>query len=95
MDAILDMIARKTPDLFQAQIEALLGRPDATSLLPEIRCPTLLLCGLQDGWSPFERHRDMAAAIPGGTLVGIEACGHMSTMERPEAVTAALREWLT
>jgi pimeloyl-ACP methyl ester carboxylesterase len=36
----------------------------------------------------------MAAAIRGARLVVIEECGHMSTVEQPDAVTAALRDWL-
>jgi len=36
----------------------------------------------------------MHAHIPGSTLRVIERCGHMSTMEQPEAVNAALRDWL-
>ena len=34
--AILDMIERKTPGIFEAQIHALLNRPDAAALLPQI-----------------------------------------------------------
>ena len=44
-EAILQMIARNTPDMFESQIRALLARPDATALLPLIGCPVLLLCG--------------------------------------------------
>jgi pimeloyl-ACP methyl ester carboxylesterase len=55
-DEILDMIDRSSPDTFAAQIQALLDRPDATDLLPRIACPTLLLCGRDDGWSPLARH---------------------------------------
>ena len=36
----------------------------------------------------------MAATIPGSVLVDIPNCGHMSTLERPEAVNEALRAWL-
>jgi pimeloyl-ACP methyl ester carboxylesterase len=36
----------------------------------------------------------MAALIANSELVVIEHCGHMSTMEQPAAVTAALRHWL-
>jgi pimeloyl-ACP methyl ester carboxylesterase len=36
----------------------------------------------------------MAAAIPGARLAVIEQCGHLSTMERPQAVTVLLRDWL-
>jgi pimeloyl-ACP methyl ester carboxylesterase len=93
-DAVLDMIERSTPEVFAAQIEALLARPDATALLGQIRCPTLVLCGREDGWSTPARHAFMHAAIAGSQLAVIEHCGHMSTMERPQAVTAALRAWL-
>jgi pimeloyl-ACP methyl ester carboxylesterase len=94
MDAIAAMVARKTPDIFAAQIQALLDRPEATNLLAQIGCPTLVLCGRQDAWSPLARHEDMARAIPDSTLVAIEDSGHMSTMERPGDVAAALRTWL-
>jgi pimeloyl-ACP methyl ester carboxylesterase len=95
MDAILDMIARATPATFAAQVGALLARPDRTSLLPTLRVPTLALCGHDDAWSPLARHRVLAAHIPGSVLVDIPDCGHMSTMERPALVTAALLAWLT
>lgn len=93
-DAILDMIERSNPDQFAAQIHALLGRPEATPQLADIRCPTLVLCGRQDTWSPLARHEIMAATIPGATLSVIEDSGHMSPMERPQEVAAALQAWL-
>src|SRR5262245_22014484 len=94
IDAILAMIGRKTPDIFAAQINALLERRDATPLLEEIRCPTLVLCGRQDAWSVLAQHEQMAEMIPGSHLRVIEDCGHMSTMEKPQEVTATMVEWL-
>jgi len=94
IDGILDMFESKSPDLYAAQIRALLNRPDCTPLLAAIRCPTLVLCGREDSWSPPERHEEIAAAIPGSTLVSIPDCGHMSTLERPDAVNEAMRTWL-
>lgn len=91
--AILAMIERKDPDTFAAQIDALLARPDATEQLAGIACPTLLLCGRQDGWSPLERHEEMERLIPGSRLEVIEEAGHMSPMERPAAVARALDHW--
>ncbi|RDI24271.1 pimeloyl-ACP methyl ester carboxylesterase [Pseudacidovorax intermedius] len=91
---ILDMIERFTPAQFEAQIRALLHRPEATDLLARITAPTLLLCGREDGWSPLSRHEEMQRHIPQAQLVAVEDCGHMSTMEQPEAVTAALQRWL-
>jgi len=94
-DAVLDMFERSSVAAFAAQIEALLARPDMQPLLPLIRCPTLLLCGRDDGWSPPARHEFMHARIAGSRLVVVEQCGHMSTMEQPEPVTAALQAWLS
>jgi pimeloyl-ACP methyl ester carboxylesterase len=94
IDAILDMFERTTPDVFAAQIHALLSRPDARALLALIRCPTLVLCGAEDSWAPPAGHREMAAAIAGSTLVEIPDCGHMAPMEQPAQVSAALGAWL-
>ena len=94
-DAILDMIERSTPDVFEAQIKALLSRPDARDVLTSLRCPTLLMCGRDDAWSPLARHEQMHALLPASKLVVIEQSGHMATMEQPEAVSQALLEWLT
>jgi len=92
--AILDMFARKSADVFAAQIRALLARPDATALLGTLRCPALVLCGREDDWAPVVRHEEMAAMIPGSELVVVERCGHMAPMERPRAVADAVARWL-
>jgi pimeloyl-ACP methyl ester carboxylesterase len=95
IDSIIEMFGRKSPDVFTGQIKALLNRPDAGPVLAGARCPTLVMCGRDDAWSPLEVHRRMAALIPHSRLVVIENCGHMAPMERPEAVTAALAGWLS
>lgn len=94
MAALLAMVERASPDRFEAQIQALLHRPDASALLVQVQVPTLVLCGRQDGWSPLARHQDMARLLPAAHLHVVEHCGHMSTLEQPQAVTAALQRWL-
>jgi pimeloyl-ACP methyl ester carboxylesterase len=94
MQSIHAMIARSSPQRFECQIEALLGRPDRTALLSGIDIPALVLCGHDDAWSPLARHEDMARRIRGSRLVDIPDCGHMSTMEQPDAVGRALLQWL-
>lgn len=94
VEPILQMIERSTPEQFAAQITALLGRPDAAALLPIIACPSLVLCGQNDAWSPLSAHRVMAQLIPHSTLVAVPDCGHMCTMERPDEVNTALSAWL-
>ncbi len=92
-DDILDMIERRTPAIFKAQIAALLNRPDATSVLEGLAVPTLVACGRDDQWSPLARHQQMAELIPGARLSVVENSGHMTTMEQPEAVTRLLLQW--
>jgi pimeloyl-ACP methyl ester carboxylesterase len=94
LDSVLRMVGRMSPDIYARQTSALLGRSDATALLAEIRCRTLVLCGRQDAWSPVERHERMATLIPVSELRVIEDCGHMSTMERPDEVLSAMEHWL-
>ncbi|MDX6013613.1 alpha/beta fold hydrolase [Cupriavidus necator] len=79
----------------RAQVRALLGRPDASALLPAITCPTLLLCGRQDHWNPLDSHVDMRERIPAARLEVIEDAGHTITMEAPQAVAEAIAAWLT
>ena len=95
VERIVQMMERKTPDIFAAQMNALLARPEAGDLLPRIECPALILTGSHDAWSPAVRHEEMAAAIPNSTLVIVPDCGHMSTMECPEAITKAINRWLS
>lgn len=92
---VFDMVGRMSPEIYAAQTRALLGRPDATEVLRGVVCPTLVLCGRQDGWSPPERHLRMADLLPRPPLLRlVEDCGHMAMMEQPDAVLDALRAWL-
>lgn len=93
-EEVLDMLERGSAAQYAAQINALLTRLDAGPLLPTIACPTLVLTGREDAWSGPAQHEAMAAAIPGAQLVIIEHCGHMCTMEQPQAVSEALTAWL-
>jgi pimeloyl-ACP methyl ester carboxylesterase len=93
-ERIIQMFERKDADLFETQMLALLARPDARPVLGTIRCPALVLTGQDDIWSPPVRHREIADAIPGARLVLVPNSGHMSTMEQPDAVSCAMREWL-
>lgn len=93
-DAIIGMATRIGQDAFVRQETAILGRIDGRHRLAEITCPTLLVYGRQDALTPLDHGEEMAASIPRARLAIIEECGHLSTMERPHAVTALLRDWL-
>lgn len=95
IEEIVSMMSTSSPADFERQIGALIARPDATDVLSAIRCPTLVLCGREDSWAKPECHEDMARLIPGSVLAVVPECGHMAPLERPEAVNAALLDWLT
>ena len=93
-DSIMEMTQRVGRDAFLRQQHAIMGRIDSRPSLKEVTVPALVLCGRQDELTPVERHEEIVGLIPGARLSIVEDCGHMSTMERPQAVTALLRDWL-
>lgn len=76
------------------QQTAMLGRPDSHGDLRRVDVPTLIVCGRQDPVTPPSDHEAMAACVPGSQLAIIEHCGHLSTIEQPDAVTRVLGDWL-
>ena len=62
--------------------------------LGRIACPTLVLCGEDDGMVPPENSRQIAATIPGAKLQLIPQCGHLSMLEKPAEVAAAVLDFL-
>lgn len=81
-------------EAFLRQLSAQAGRPDSRESLRDIRCPTLVALGRQDQLCPMEVHEEIAEAVPGAGFKVIEDCGHLSTLERPEATTEMLWRWL-
>jgi pimeloyl-ACP methyl ester carboxylesterase len=76
------------------QNRAVIARPDARAHLGAVRCPTLVMCGDSDALTPPECSREIASLVPGAELVLVPECGHMLTMERPQAINRQLRRWL-
>lgn len=93
-ERILDMASEVGGEAFQRQQRALITRPDSRAFLPDIACPTLIICGAEDALTPPKVHQEMADLIPGATFHQIADCGHLSTMERPEAVNELMRAFL-
>lgn len=94
MGALTEMVLRKTPEQHERQIHALVHRPDASAYLDQIACPTLVMVGRQDAWSPVEQHEEMVKLIPDVRLEIIEEAGHFAPVERPNEVTDLLVPFL-
>lgn len=88
------MAERTGIEAFVRQQHAIISRPDSRGDLANVTVPTLILCGRQDALTPLAHHQEMATLIAGAELIVVEDCGHLSTLERPEAVNAAMRGWL-
>lgn len=69
-------------------------RPDGRAALAMFRGPALVLCGALDQVTPPMLSQEMAGLLHNGTLVLLPGCGHLSPIECPAEVAAALRQWL-
>ena len=67
------------------------GDVDVTSLLAQIRVPTLVMHARHDARVPFESGRRLAAGIPGARLVALESQNHV-LLESEPAFTRFLEE---
>jgi pimeloyl-ACP methyl ester carboxylesterase len=89
----LEGMARIDTRLFVAMLSAA-GQHSADDLLPEIRVPTLVIAGARDGFTPPERSREMAAAIPDAELLEIPNGSHTAPIEQPHLVDWTIRDFM-
>nr|PZN82377.1 MAG: alpha/beta hydrolase [Acidobacteriota bacterium] len=75
-------------------IERLRDRPDSTPLLKAIAIPVLVVAGAEDVITPPDAARELAAALPHGSVAIVPAAGHLSNLEHPQAFDAAVGGWL-
>ena len=89
----LEGMARIDSRLFVAMLSAA-GQHSADELLPLIDVPVLVVAGGRDGFTPPERSRAMAEAIPNCELLDIPNASHTAPIERPHLVDWTVRDFL-
>lgn len=94
VNRVLAMADSFSVEDFLQQQEAIIARPDNRPFLSQIHVPALIVVGRDDRLTPVKVAEEMAAGLAGSVLRVIDDCGHLSTLEQPEAVTALLRDWL-
>lgn len=94
VQAYLDFVLDAGAAHLVRQNRAVIHRPDARLHLPQAACPVLVLCGEADQLTPSECSAEIAALVPGAEHHVLPGCGHMLTMEQPEAVAGRLLQWL-
>jgi len=94
LQIVRDMAAGLGPDVMVEQLRAIQKRSDQQSTLRKCRVPSAVICGELDPLTQPKRHEFMATLIHYATLHIIPNAGHYPTLEQPELINAALREWL-
>ncbi len=95
LNVILSMALELGAEAFEQQSLLLKNRPDSVATLQSISCPVSVICGREDTLCPVTYHEYMAARIPDASLLVIDNCGHLSSMEQPDAVTNELARLFT
>lgn len=88
-----NMLARMPVDGYAGTCAALRDA-DLRGAIAAITVPTLVVVGEQDLATPVELVRGMAQAIPGSQFVTIPDCGHIPSIEQPQALTALMTRFL-
>ncbi len=70
-----------------------LGRTNMLHMLPQIRCPTMVIAGRHDTVRPHAGSAELAKKIPGARFELIEA-GHFMPTQGPEPLLALLEDFL-
>ena len=94
VEAVRGMAQRTGIEAYVRQQQAIISRPDSRADLEQIAVPSLVLCGRQDALTSLSDHEDMARLVPDAELIVVEQCGHLSSLERPDEVNSALRDWM-
>jgi len=89
----LEGMARIDTRLFVAMLSSA-GQHSADELLPEVKVPSLVISGERDGFTPADRSRAMASAIPGAELLEIPNASHTAPIERPHLVDSTVRDFV-
>jgi pimeloyl-ACP methyl ester carboxylesterase len=93
VERVQRIIRRQSPKTVEADLTAMRDRPDRRGQLAAVAIPALVIVGDADTLTPPSDAELMAGTIPGARLVTIPGAGHLTPMERPGAVAAALGEF--
>ena len=94
--AFFERMLVTTPPDVRAKIGIAMSEMDLRDAVPRITVPTTVLVGADDRLTPPSHSRRIAAHLPHlDRLVVLPETGHMTPLERPEQVTAALVDLAT
>ena len=89
-ERLMEMFSRAGEAGLTWTLIALANRADRLETLAGLRAPAVVVVGDADLLTPPDHAREIAAATPGSKLVILPGIAHMSTLEAPRDVAAAL-----
>lgn len=90
VEEVEGFIAAASPEAVAWSQRAMAVRPDSLATLKRFSGPSLVLYGQEDTLSPEPDQTAMANALPNAEIQSIPGSGHLSALEQPDQVSAAL-----
>jgi pimeloyl-ACP methyl ester carboxylesterase/DNA-binding CsgD family transcriptional regulator len=96
VQAYNDLLRRVTSPDNGVRLLETFWEADVSEIVPQVRCPTLVLHSRYDSVIPFDEGRQVAALIPGARFVPLDSRNHLLLATEPAwpQFTAALEEFL-
>ena len=94
VQAVARLVTTRSTALRVLQFARAARRHNVEAELSRISVPTLLVWGKEDRITPADVAERFHALIPDSELVYLTNCGHAPMLERPEAFTEIVDEWL-
>jgi pimeloyl-ACP methyl ester carboxylesterase len=88
------LLLRGDPAVLANDLAACDAYLDGERAAEAVRCPTLVLVGVEDRMTPPREGHALAGRIPGAICVEVAEAGHMMMVEQPEATLNALRKFM-
>ena len=94
VEAIRDIVNRRSYVTRVLQVSRSARRYNLEDRLGDIRCPTLLVWGMEDRITPRGVAIRFLEGLPSATLRLVPDCGHAPMLEHPERFARAVEEFL-
>lgn len=94
VEAIREIVNRRSYVMRLLQVRRSARRCNLEDRLGDIRCPTLLVWGMEDRITPRDVAIRFLEGIPTATLRLVPECGHAPMLEHPDAFARAVGEFL-
>jgi pimeloyl-ACP methyl ester carboxylesterase len=94
MNHISDIMMETSGNGVVGALQGMKDRFDSTPMLPQIKCPSLIIHGADDQLISFHETKLMEQQLPDSRLVILPEAGHLPNLEQPERFNQAVRDFI-